>query len=221
MNEEPDQSKLEDLRARLGHSLRARFFVRFHAALIIGWTVLVTWLVDVALLSFGMKEMMLRYPLAILVGYVGFLFAVRVWLDYSGVRQYLNHFRANELFEFEQPLIKRDGFDAKPLDFLVLDAEGCVVVLGVVLVATVVGMFMGVLAAPILIDVVLEVILAAGMIKGLRKAESSGWVTGAWQSTKWSLFIVLFVAIVFAGWAKISHPGAATMSQTLSGQKAR
>jgi hypothetical protein len=209
------ESRVEFYRESLRYSLKARFLLRFHAALIIAWTSLITWCVDFALLKAGLSAMMLRYPLAILAGYVAFLISVRAWLEYSGISEYLNERRADELLK-SPPRKLKDGssWDISGLDFPSGDyGEGCLVMIVVAIASVLLFWGLGAFATQLFADVVLEVILAAGLLKGLRKAESSGWLTGAWGSTKYWLLFVLVAAVIFAVWAQAKYPDANTVAQ--------
>jgi hypothetical protein len=216
------ESRIESYRESLRYSLKARFLLRFHAALIITWTSLITWGVDFALLKAGLIAMILRYPLAILAGYVAFLISVRVWLEYSGISEYLNERRAEELLKSSSRYQTRgpSNWDVGDLGSLVGgDAEGCLVVIAIAIAGFLLFWGLGAFATQLFADVVLEVILAAGLLKGLRKAESSGWLTGAWGSTKYWLLFVLVAAIIFAAWAQAKYPDASMAAQVFRAKK--
>ncbi len=208
------ESRIESYRESLRYSLKARFLLRFHAALIIAWTSLITWCVDFALLKAGLSAMMLRYPLAILAGYIAFLLSVRAWLEYSGISEYLNERRAQELLKSPPRKLKdASAWDISGLDFPSGDGEGCLIMIVIVVAGFILFWGVSAFATQLFADVVLEVILAAGLLKGLRKAESSGWLTGTWSSTKYWLLFVLVAAIIFAGWAQAKYPDATTVAQ--------
>jgi len=210
------ESRIETYRESLKYSLKARFFLRFHAGLIILWTSLITWGADVVMLKCGALSMLVRYPLAIMVGYAAFLIGVKVWLGYSGIREYLNQRDAEELVKSpQQEVNQRDYFDWS-LDTFSGDAEGCLAMIVVAVAALLTFWLLGAFATQLFADVVLEVILAAGLLKGLRKTESSGWLTGAWGSTKYWLLFVLVAAVIFAAWAHVKYPDSTTASQVLN-----
>jgi hypothetical protein len=210
------ESRIESYRESLRYSLKARFLLRFHAALIIAWTSFITWAVDFALLKAGLSAMMLRYPLAILAGYTAFLIGVKVWLEYSGIREYLNEREAEALVKAQNPrATQRDASDWNFDDFGLssLGGDGCLVIIAIAAAGFLLFWGLGAFATQLFADVVLEVILAAGLLKGLRKAESSGWLTGAWGSTKYWLLFVLVAAVIFAAWAQAKYPDANTVAQ--------
>jgi hypothetical protein len=208
------ESRIESYRESLRYSLSARFFLRSHVGLILLWTFVVTWLVDFALLKAGISAMMLRYPLAILAGYTAFLIGVKIWLEYSGIREYLNEREAEALVQSPRPLVnERDYSDWNLGGFRSLGGDGCFVIIVVVVAGFLLFWGLGAFATQLFADVVIEVILAAGLLKGLRKAESSGWLTGAWGSTKYWLLFVLVAAVIFAAWAQAKYPDATTVAQ--------
>ena len=65
------------------HAL-SRMYLRFHVALLILWSFCCGLLVNKALLLAGVHWMVVRYPLALLVGYGAFFVGVRLWLAYVG-----------------------------------------------------------------------------------------------------------------------------------------
>jgi hypothetical protein len=216
------ESRIESYRESLRYSLKARFFLRSHVGLILLWTSFVTWLVDFALLKAGMSAMMLRYPPAILAGYAAFLIGVRVWLEYSGIREYLNEREAEAMVKAQKPYVnQRDYSDWSFGDFGLssLGGDGCLVVIAIAAAGFLLFWGLGAFATQLFADVVLEVILAAGLLKGLRKAESSGWLTGAWGSTKYWLLFVLVAAIIFAACAQVKYPDASTAAQVFKAKK--
>lgn len=59
---------------------KARFFVRFHMALILAGTALSGLLASKVLLEAGVWSMTVRYPLAVLLSYLAFFLFIRIWL---------------------------------------------------------------------------------------------------------------------------------------------
>ncbi len=209
------ESRLETYRESLKHSLNAQFVLRAHVTMIILGTSLATWLIDFLLLKASVVSMIFRYPIAILGGYGVFLLGVKMWLNYSGIQEYLNQRDAEAMLNAQPHTpLNRSSWDGSGLDlFPVGDAEGCLFIIAVAVVGFIFFWGLGAFATQLFADVVLEVILAAGLLKGLRKAESSGWVTGAWNSTKYWLLLVLVIAGGFAVWANRNFPDANTALQ--------
>ncbi len=70
-------------------ALASRFFIRFHVMLIALWSLAIGVLASKLLWMAGMSSLPLRYGLATMAAYLGFLLAVRVWLAYVGLSGYL------------------------------------------------------------------------------------------------------------------------------------
>lgn len=70
---------------RLARMLGKRFFLRFHLSLILGFSFAVGLLATKLLLLAGLESLLIRWLLAVLLAYAGFLVGVRVWLAYIGL----------------------------------------------------------------------------------------------------------------------------------------
>lgn len=70
---------------RLAGMLGKRFFLRFHLSLILGFSFAVGLLATKLLLLAGLESLLIRWSLAVLFAYAGFLIGVRVWLAYIGL----------------------------------------------------------------------------------------------------------------------------------------
>jgi len=77
---------LADGRDGLRRSLTARFWLRFHASLIVSGTFATGFIVNAALLQWPVHSVWVRWPLAVLAGYAAFFVLVRLWLAYVGVK---------------------------------------------------------------------------------------------------------------------------------------
>jgi hypothetical protein len=77
---------LADGRDGLRRSLTARFWLRFHASLIVSGTFATGFLANAAMLQWPVHSVGLRWPLAVLAGYAAFFALVRLWLAYVGVK---------------------------------------------------------------------------------------------------------------------------------------
>lgn len=73
-------------RPALQRSLGGRFWLRFHATLLIAGTFATGFLVNFALLHAGLAALLPRWLLAVAAGYATFFLLVRFWLAYVGVR---------------------------------------------------------------------------------------------------------------------------------------
>ena len=221
--DDPQRWRIEVFRERLRHSLAARFVLRYHVAFMVAACILGGWLVDVALLRAGWLDMRWRYPLAIVAAYLAFLGAVRAWLWYSGIGEMITRRKADELLAEQHPTplevsTRRWDVLSDPGAWWLFppDPEGCLYVIVVAAAFFAFGGYVVVAAPSFAADVVLEALLAAGLIRGVRRVESSGWITGVWKATRGSLAFTFTVALLFGAWAHAYAPGAATAMEALT-----
>ena len=219
--------KIEIFRDKLRHSLSARFVLRFHASLILLFTILVGWMVDWLLLRSGLKPMAVRYPLAILGGYGAFIFGTYLWIEYSGIRDYVRIRNAELLIGDDvQGRSATELEKSGPWDWFIdplgcaMGGEGCFTVFAiffaVVLLFYFFGGFVFANAASFFAEIVVELLLAAGLLKGLSRYESSGWMMSVLNFTYWSLIYTLTLALLFAWWAHTYYPSAVTVADVIS-----
>ena len=215
LENDDDLGRLEVFRARLRHSLPARFLLRHHLTLVVGASILSGWGVDAFLLHHGMRRMILRYPLAICASYGVFMLGIAAWLRYSGIAEYVTRRKAEELVGEHVPSKPREDFPLSWDWFNVptVDAEGCLIALlvGIALIA-----FGGytIFAAPTFFaDVVVEVLLAAGLLRGVRRSRESGWMSGVWANTWGSVVVALVFAAIAAMIAHGMDPPPATLGE--------
>ena len=202
--------RIEVYRDKLKRSLSARFFLRFHVSLILFATLLAGFIVDVALLHAGLKSMLVRYPLAILAAYATFVCGIRLWLDYSGIAEYLDRNKAEKLVgdgvPIGEPIKPGGGGWIEGLNFAPVDGDGCLAVIAIVVVGAAIFFALGgyafMAADSIFADVVLEILLAAGLLRGVRRMERGGWLPGLWSSTWPSLAFTLCVALSLGLYAR-------------------
>lgn len=224
--QDDEKWKLEIFRDKLRYSLSARFFLRFHVSLILAFSIACGWAADWLLLKAGLSTMAIRYVLAILVAYGAFLLAVYLWIEYTGIRQYVTQRNAKYLVGDEVGRKPRDSLDRKDGIEMLLDpvgwglaGEGCMIVavlcIGFVVLFYFFGGFIWANAATFFADLVLELLLAAGLLKGIKRNESSGWVMGVINSTYWSLVFTIAIALLFSLWAHVAFPGANTIPELL------
>jgi len=206
---------------RLKWSLKRRFFVRFHAVLLLLGAVLAGWTVNRLLFVAGVDSMLIRHPIGVLAAYVGFLIGIELWIRYSGIREYVNYRKSKELLEpegFRQP--DRTGSEYWPIDSVpVVDGEGCLVVLLIALAIGLVfamGGYLIVTAADLFAEIVFELLLVAGLIRGIRRIDLLGLTGGIPRITLPALAIALTVSILFGLWARHVHPQAKTIAQVVA-----
>ena len=77
---------LAERRTALGRDLAGRFWLRVHASVIVAGTFAAGFLANLALLGLGLDGVIVRWLIAIAVGYGMFFVLVRVWLAYVGIR---------------------------------------------------------------------------------------------------------------------------------------
>src|SRR5262245_8255235 len=214
---------------RLARALDARFLVRVHASLIMLGAVLAGWLADWAMLKSGLENTLLRYPSAVLIAYVAFLAGARVWIDRSGILGYLNPKGAKELLgspesEESAPVSESGrgnkgwsdwvslGLLAEQVAWLLL-AVAAISVFGLLLYGM--GFYLIAEAQGFFAEIVFELLLAAGLVRGMRKADSSGWVGGFVSATWPALFLVLALSASVGALAEYRYPGTKTMAELL------
>ena len=77
---------LANRRLALGRSLTARFWLRFHATVIVSGSFATGFLVNAALLQWPVHSVGMRWTVAVLAGYAAFFGLVRLWLAYVGAK---------------------------------------------------------------------------------------------------------------------------------------
>jgi hypothetical protein len=79
-------SALAERRTSLQRDLSGRFWLRVHASVIVAGTFGAGFLANRALLGLGLDGVVVRWLIAIAIGYAMFFLLVRVWLAYVGIR---------------------------------------------------------------------------------------------------------------------------------------
>lgn len=210
-------TKLESYRRKLETSLAARFYLRFHVALILALSIMCGWLADLGLLKLGVTRMLWRYPLAVLGAYAGFLGGVWLWIEYSGIRDFLRQQKLDELVG--EAVTAAPQKTLQPMELIrntVWVPEGCLILLIVMTPVLFFGGYIFANAALVFSEIVLELLLAAGLIRGLGRVEASGWALGAMNATYWSFMFTLVVSILFAWWAESTFPGVQTIADVIT-----
>jgi len=82
--------RMKRLKARIGGTLKRRFFLRFHVSLILAFTFCAGLVTTRCLLWLGVDTMWVRYLMAMGVAYGAFLLGVRMWLAYVGAADFPN-----------------------------------------------------------------------------------------------------------------------------------
>jgi hypothetical protein len=176
--------------------------------LVFAVTAAATWFWAQALLSWGLRNLPLRYAITGVVAYAVFACCVRVWADF-------------------QKRIERKNTSTSELAEASLDAAssfdeaGCVVVIGVAL-AWVLGIaafgalwaFGGIAA---LLEVAFEVAFAGVVVRSLRKTETVGdWLGVLLRKTALPAALITLAAVGFAAWGQSRFPQAVTLGDVLA-----
>lgn len=205
------------IKQKLKHAISARFLVRFHAALILAGAVAVGWAANRLLYLLDVKSMVVRHPIAVLAAYIGFLIGLQAWIRYSGIRGYVNSRRSRELLEpegFKPPHRPGGGWVA---DVPVVADEGCLLVLGFLLVIALgfaMGGYLIVFAADLMAELVFELLLAAGLIRGIRRVDLLADI-GIPRISLWALAAALTASVLFGLFAREAHPKATTIGEVV------
>ena len=226
-----------DPRAKLRKWLEKSFALRVHMALILAATFAASLLATKILLSLGVYRLPLRYAIATLAGYAGFLILIKLWLYYVGLAERReSSFDADldDCFDFTSG---GGGGDVElstgggsfggggasgswgGMPDVNIDGDDLVVVLLFVALALVI-IFAAVWliwAAPaILGDAAFESALAAALIRHTRKASCGGWIGSIAKKTILPFALILALAIT-AGWFAQKHcPSARRLRDAIS-----
>jgi hypothetical protein len=223
------------VKAKLKHSLAVRFVLRFHASLLLAGAVATGWVAGKLLFLAGIESMLALHLLSVLAAYGGFLVGLRCWIEWSGIKDYLNSRRSEELTEGPITMIKEErksragNFDVSPLDFFSLpDFDGCAPLLIAILIALaavavfyLMGGYLVVHATDFFAEIVFELLLASGLIKGVRKLDLLGTEGRVPLITLWPLAGTLLTVFLFDLWAGHEFPQARTIGQIVNAIRGR
>lgn len=216
------------LRARAGLEayFRNRSFPRFGLGLIVTLGGLAGFLISHTLLHHGFEDMWLRYPLAVIGGYLVFLGQLRLWVEIERARYDPKQVSlpGDPPEEKESPPVcdrfsRNDSgswFDWLDLPTSVFDFDegcliGCVFILLIGLLTGASGLLLSlVMTAPeLLAEVFLDAFVVAVLYRHLKSAAKQHWLGTAVKRT-WKSAILTAVAsgvlgLVLAGLAPHSH----------------
>ncbi len=216
--------RLAAFKGKLRHSLAKRFVLRFHVSLILLFTIISGWGIDKVLYASGMETMLVRYLFAVFFAYAAFLLAVYVWIEFSGIREYLNQQKADELIGEKVPTEAESNFrdhtetvrDLTDLSVFI-DGEGCLIVLGLAALFLALGGLMLLNPASFFSEIVVELLLAAGLLRGLNRLQSTGWMISAINATWWTFIFALTATVGICLIGQKMTPGAKTMHEVMHG----
>lgn len=214
-------------KGRVRRWLERNFFLRIHMSLILGGTFLTGLAATNALLHAGLtNQLALRYGLAVVAAYGGFLLLFRLWLMYvrlggidfggNGVDLALDSSNA------VTPNFSGGGgggswgnasFD---LDFDGDDLVIVIVFLALVAALLFAGIYIIYTAPAIFTEALFEVALAGALVNGAKKADRPGWVGAVWRATVWPFLGVLALAATLGWVAHAKCPRATRLREAIT-----
>jgi hypothetical protein len=204
----PSEELREYAVTTIGHQLEREGSPRLTITLLLFITGLFGFLASVVLLKLGMNAMWLRYPLAVVVAYVAFLFMLRIWAGKLSRVLRLEQLRALEAAGELPPSGRRkresgSGWqDWLSIPDMGMDVdEGCLPLIALaVLIGAGAALFAIVFAAPVLMaEVILDIVLVAALYKRLRGIERHHWFVSAVRRT-WLPALCTAGGLALAGW---------------------
>jgi hypothetical protein len=196
-------------------------WVRFHVTVILVAVVMVGLVANALALRLGLRPMVVRYPLSVLVGYAAFFAGIKLWLRYADT--VLSPKLRAELVRLDadpRPPLP-DGTEKKPwwerMDFDLPDpgdGEGCLVVaIAVLVLAVVFGVGAYVVAeAPFFLgEALVQVSLAAALRSRAKQMDTAHWSGAVLRATWVPALIVLLLATVAGALLNAHCPPAARM----------
>jgi hypothetical protein len=223
-NTVPDLKWRQRARQSLERYFRKRSAPRLILSLILVLTGAVGLAVSFLLLHGGMRAMWLRYPIAVLCGYIVFLLLLRFWVEFEKSRfnpQAGEIETGLENGQFDDPSsMSRDRGRSwwQWLDFPdAFDVEGCLSVLLIAVLLALFGLIVfAILSATALIgEVFLDAFIVSVLYRRLRIAARGHWLGTAVRKT-WISAIATAVLLGVAGWClETMAPGAHSIGPAL------
>ena len=181
---------------------------------VLGFTGAFGFSVSYTLLYFGVGAMWIRYPVAVLGGYVVFLGLIRMWVEWERER----YQPENE--PLEVPVSVKGGsaqlskssnwLELLDLGDFLIEPEGCLPILGfLALCGAAVVLVMTLLNAEALIaEGFIDTFLVVGLYRRMRIAAREHWLGGMIRKT-WGLAVVIAMLLGFCGYLlQLKAPGA-------------
>lgn len=204
-------------RATLRRYFQKRSAPRTIVSLLLILTGFFALLVSYASLRFGLTQMWIRYPVALLAGYAFFLGLLRLWVELERSRFNPDAAEIKSFVLEERRSAKKSPREydrGSPWDSLhVPDAfdldEGCLpALLGFVVLVLIVILAMAIAAMPALLaEVFLDVFIVSVFYRRLRLAAQEHWLGTALRKTWW-LALIAAAFLSLAGWGlEIAAPG--------------
>lgn len=205
-------------RATLRRYFQKRSAPRTIVSLLLIVTGFFAFLVSYSSLHFGLTQMWIRYPVALLAGYAFFLALLRLWVQLERSRFNPNAAEIKEFVreerrsaetspgEYQRRSSWLDGLDVLHVPDL---DEGCLPALLVLVVIGLVAVLaIAVTAMPALLaEVFVDVFIVSVFYRRLRLAAQEHWLGTALRKTWWLAFIAAAL-LSLAGWGlEIAAPG--------------
>ncbi|MEO6390972.1 MAG: hypothetical protein ABIP75_03915 [Pyrinomonadaceae bacterium] len=215
----------------------SRQFPRIQVMLILGLTGVTVFLTSFSLLHLGVTQMVIRYPLAIAVGYGGFTLFIGLWLWLQ--RNGLNELDALDVVDVgsgielpgggggwegdNQPAqlssgggrggSRDSGIDLPDIG-LDLD-EGIWVVLAIIaLLAGLIAIFYVIYIAPVLLaEVLVDSLLAAGLYRSVKDAQGRHWIKTVLRKTLIPAILALICFTLAGFFAQKIEPRAVSLGE--------
>lgn len=234
-------SRTDPTRSAARKLLESRFALRWHMTLILWLAALFAWLGSVLLLGLGVSSLTIRYPLVAVLGYVGFIGGVRLWLWYIAsalapargssdwgalgeVADVADHAGATPVAEAGEFAVAASGGSSGGGggggDLSVDGDAGAALLIIVVVVAAiaVVGgavIWILVQAPLILVEAALPLLAASVLRRRSQRLDQGGWTGGVVRMTFVPFVLVVLVAAVLGVALESLCPGAATFGGVL------
>lgn len=225
----------EPLRRLLEKRAGGKSWLRLQTATLLLFSFLCGLLTSHLALKMGATAMHWRFPLVVMVSYGAFLLLIRLWLSFTGVAEQGARLAPDHQEEAREKPSEGQRFGEKAADVAdgfssvadvgsLVDAEGCLPAIGVVIFLAAVGLvltaiwwffggFLGAASAA-LVDAGVEALLAVGMAR-MAGGSAGSWVEGAFRAS-WRYWLALVVIAWLVGLAA-GHwaPEAQTLGQAL------
>ena len=180
--------------------------------------------VSFALLHLGLKEMWLRYPIAVISGYAIFLALLRGWVGMEKKRFNPSTPDVGSAFEERRSTYsyygRRDHSWFDWLDIPTVDFdEGCLVVLLIGVLFALIGVLVFVIASAtsLVAEVFLDAFIVTVLYRRLRIAAREHWLGTAVRRT-WFPALLTAALLSLAGWClETATPGAHSIGPALRG----
>ena len=196
MSEEWDRGRYEREKRNFIERSRQLRPVYLHISLIFGLTWAAGWGFSWLLLALGMKTMPARYAISFFLSYLVFIGCVRVWADFLSAKQ---------------------GSDSWSGGVVDVGGEGCVVVLGILVLGLAAGaVFAMVGGLPLLLEVAFEVAFAGVVVRRIARREPVGdWLGTLIRNTLLPALATWIVLVTVAAALQAKAPQATTFRQAV------